>query len=106
MDANIRDKELNQDEFESTYKIDDFEDFVGKGTFAKVKLATNRKEESCNQYAVKIVDLWGRSTKQIEMRKREKNFVHLNHQNVIKFFHYSFSHKEGRGKNYNQRIYF
>ena len=97
MDVKMDDKELTQEEFESTYQI---QDLIGQGTFAKVKQVINIKEEPPNEYAVKIIDLWSRSSKRIEMKKRETSFVHLEHPNIIKFFHYAFTcNKRDGGKN-------
>lgn len=84
----MSDKELKQEEFEATYQI---QDLLGKGAFAKVNKVVNIKDSACQEYAVKIIDLKDRSTKKIEKRKRELLFVELEHPNIVKFFHYSFT---------------
>ena len=73
---------------------------MGKGSFAKVNKVVNIKDSACHEYAVKIIDLKGQPPKKIEKRKRELIFVELEHPNIVKFFHYSFttSIKDG-GKN-------
>ena len=102
MDSALGDKELTQEDFESTYQI---QDLIGQGTFAKVKQAINKKEELCNEYAVKIIDLPSLPSRRVEMRKREKSFVHLKHPNIIKFYHYAFtSNKRDGGKYFDGHI--
>ena len=82
----MSDKELKQEEFEATYQI---QDLLGKGAFAKVNKVVNIKGNASHEYAVKIIDL--KEKRKIEKRKRELRFVELEHPNIVKFFHYSFT---------------
>ena len=85
--------DISQEEFDTTYKI---EELIGEGAFGTVHKANNVKNGL--DYAVKSIEIpYNQEARKVILREKE-SLRKMNHENVIKSYHYAISKVGNLGK--------